>query len=261
MPIAVKKLPVVGIPTDVIRNGLHPAHAVGEKYINALAHGAGVMPVLLPAFGEGEDLKPLEQLYSVDDLLDQLDGLFLTGSPSNIQPHHYGQQLPPGTHHEDPQRDATTLPLISRAYERKVPLLAICRGFQEINVALGGTLHQRIHEVPGFNDHREDKMLDRAGQYGPSHLITPSADGHLAQWLGSAEPFMVNSLHGQGVDKLAPLLQQEAVAEDGIIEAYSAIGEGRFLFAAQWHPEWQFAANPQSVEIFAAFGQAIRRNL
>ena len=141
-------LPVVGIPCDVFDKGLHPFHGVGEKYINAVAHGARVLPLLIPGLGAGRDLEPVSDLIPLSALLDGLDGIFLTGSPSNVEPVHYaGAPSAPGTSH-DPQRDATTLPLIRLALERGVPLFCVCRGLQELNVALGGTLHQ--HFAKGF---------------------------------------------------------------------------------------------------------------
>lgn len=139
--------PVIGIPADRRILEPHPFHIVGEKYITAIADAAGAVPLLVPVLGEA---------LPADDVLDALDGLFLTGSPSNVEPHHYdGPPSREGTLH-DPARDATTLPLAARALERGVPLLAVCRGFQELNVVLGGTLHQHVHEVPGYHNHREN---------------------------------------------------------------------------------------------------------
>jgi len=251
-------LPLVGIPCDVIRNGLHGFQGAGEKYINAAAHGAGAMPVLLPVFGNGEDLKDLATLYSVDDIVDRIDGLFLTGSPSNVHPDNYQGAAPkPGTQ-EDRQRDSLTLQLIRACIARSVPVLAICRGFQELNVALGGSLHAAVHEVPGYADHREDKTLDRNGQYGPRHRVNFVEQGLLHRLSGELN-YQVNSLHGQGVDRLAAALAVEARADDGVIEAVSLINESNWVLGLQWHPEWQYLNNPLSVAIFAEFGQQIRK--
>ena len=165
---------------------------VGEKYIEAVAAGAGAIPVLVPALGPELDLS---------SLLSACDGLLLTGSASNVEPHHYGGPASsPGTLH-DPNRDATTLPLIPRAVAAGLPVLAICRGFQEMNVAYGGTLHQRLHEVPGHLDHRDDESLPLEAQYGPAHevLLEP---GGLLRKIAGAERLQVNSLHWQGVREL-----------------------------------------------------------
>lgn len=249
-------VPVVGIPCDVFAKGLHPFHGVGEKYINAVAHGARVMPLLIPGLGPGLDLEPISGLVPPSALLEGLDGLFLTGSPSNVEPAHYGgAPSAPGTAH-DPQRDATTLPLIRLALERGVPLFCVCRGMQELNVALGGTLYQRVHEVPGMMDHREDKQAGREQQYGPAHEIAIEAGGVLAQLTG-ARRHRVNSLHAQGIERLARGLRVEARAPDGLVEAVSVAGSRGFAVGVQWHPEWKFRDDALSRALFAAFGDAV----
>jgi len=238
--------PVIGIPADRRMVGPHPFHMVGEKYAHAVARAAGGLPLLIPVLPE-----PLE----VDELLAGLDGLLFPGSPSNVEPHHYEEgPSEPGTLH-DPERDATTLPLIRSAISAGVPVLGICRGFQEMNVAMGGKLWQRVHEVPGLRDHREDKSAPLDVQYGPAHevLLEP---GRLREWAGGAERIAVNSLHGQGVKKLAPPLRIEARAIDGLIEAFSLPDAKAFTYAVQWHPEWRVMANDFSVAMFAAFGEA-----
>jgi putative glutamine amidotransferase len=254
--------PVIGIPADALDVNGKPFHGVGEKYVNAVAHGCEAIPFLVPAFGAGVELDPLDALLDVDEVLDRLDGLFLTGSPSNVEPHHYaGQPSSPGTLH-DPQRDVTTLPMIRRAIERDLPLLAVCRGYQELNVALGGSLHQKVQEVPGLLDHREDKEAPREDQYGPAHAVR-LVEGGVLQRLVGADEIQVNSLHQQGLDRLAADLTAEAVAPDGLIEAVSyragpQRADPRFLLGVQWHPEWRFRENPASLAIFRAFGQAAR---
>jgi putative glutamine amidotransferase len=181
----------------------------------------------------------------------------LTGSPSNVEPFHYGG--PPsreGTLH-DPDRDATTLPLIREAVRRDMPVLAICRGIQELNVALGGTLHQRIFEMPERFNHRPRRRpmtIPESERYGPAHSVVLTPEGLLARLAGATE-IMVNSLHGQGIDRPAPGLLIEAVAPDGQIEAVSLAG-ARFVVGVQWHPEYQPLANPFSRALFAAFSQA-----
>ena len=220
---------------------------VGEKYINAVAAGAHALPVLVPALGPELDLGAL---------LEVCDGLMLTGSASNVEPHHYGGPASePGTLH-DPSRDATTLPLIPQAIAAGLPVLAICRGFQEMNVAYGGTLHQRLHEV-GFSDHREDESKPLEVQYGPAHEVLLEPGGLLRQIAGR-DRLEVNSLHWQGVETLGKSLAVEARAPDGVIEAFRVAAAANFALSVQWHPEWQFASNPFSRALFAAFGDAGR---
>jgi putative glutamine amidotransferase len=226
--------------------GHHYFHAVGEKYINAVAKGANAIPVLIPSLGDELDLAAL---------LERFDGILLTGSPSNVEPHRYnGPAADPGTLH-DPLRDATTLPLIPRVIEAGMPLLAICRGFQEMNVAFGGTLWQKLHEVDGFRNHREDLAAPLDTQYGPAHEVELAPDGLLRQLAGT-DHIVVNSLHSQGVQTLGRELDVEARAPDGVVEAFSVKRAPSFALAVQWHPEWQFADNPFSRALFAAFGKA-----
>ena len=250
-------LPLVGIPADVREIGIHPFHAVGEKYINAVAHGSGAFPVLIPAFGEGRDLAALDERYGLDAVIERLDGLFLTGSPSNIMPERYdGPDSAPGTRHDE-QRDCLTLPLICAAVDAGLPLFAVCRGIQEVNVAYGGTLHQNIQEVPGMLDHREAESPSRDDKYAPAHKVALAEGGLLATLAGRRE-VTVNSLHAQGIDRLAPGLIAEATAPDGIVEAVRVDDAGAFALAVQWHPEWRVHENPFSLALFEAFGDAVR---
>jgi putative glutamine amidotransferase len=242
------RLPVIGIPADRRLCGKHQFHMVGEKYINAVAGGADALPVLIPALGPDIELEAV---------LEACDGLMLTGSPSNVEPHHYGGPASvPGTLH-DPSRDATTLPLIPRAIAAGMPMLAICRGFQEMNVAYGGTLHQRLHEA-GFSDHREDESKPLEVQYGPAHEVLLEPGGLLRNIAGQ-DRLEVNSLHWQGVEKLGKDLAVEARAPDGVIEAFRVVNAPAFAVGIQWHPEWEFEKNPFSRALFAAFGDASRR--
>src|SRR5580692_7178053 len=202
--------PVIGISADRRMIGHHPFHMAGEKYMTAIAEGAGGIPVLLPALGD---------VLDIEEVLRHLDGIVLPGSPSNVEPHRYaGTPSAPGTLH-DPNRDATTLPLIPRAVEMGVPLLGICRGFQEINVAFGGTLLQRVHEVPGHIDHRDDESAALDIQYGPAHDVRLEPGGLLSQ-LAGVEQIRVNSLHWQGVERLGNGLVVEARAPEGVLEGF-----------------------------------------
>jgi len=240
------RTPLVGLPTDSKPIGLHRYQAAGEKYVRALVEGAGVLPVLIPSMSPPLPLR---------EVLSRLDGLFLTGSYSNIEPHHYsGPESHPGNLH-DPERDATSLPLVQLAIEMRLPVLAVCRGLQEVNVALGGTLHPKVHEVGAFDDHREDTDDPLDVQYGPKHPV--QLQGLLATIAG-ADSAMVNSLHGQGIDRLAPGLLVEATAHDGLVEGVRLDSADEFLLAVQWHPEWKVRENPFYLGIFQAFAAACR---
>jgi putative glutamine amidotransferase len=200
----------------------------------------------------------LETPLDVAQILAHVDGIFFPGSPSNVEPAWYaGSPSVPGTLH-DPHRDATTLSLIPRAIETGVPVFGVCRGFQEMNVAMGGTLHQRVHEVQGFNDHREDKEQPLDVQYAPAHDVVLEPGGMLSK-LAGADRVTVNSLHGQGVDRLGPDLAVEARAPDGLIEAFRVKHAANFALAVQWHPEWKVMSNPFSQALFAEFGRAARQ--
>ena len=239
--------PVIGIPADRRLLGQHWFHCVGEKYINAVALAADAVPVLVPALGE----------QHLQDWLESFDGILFTGSASNVEPHRYqGEHSAPGTLH-DPERDATTLPMITRAVEAGLPVFGICRGFQEMNVAFGGTLIQNLQEQPGLLDHREDKTQPLEGQYAPAHEVELTEGGLLNRIAGQRR-IKVNSVHSQGVGRLGAGLLTEAVAEDGVIEAFRVDSAPAFALAVQWHPEWRVMDNPFSRALFAAFGQAGR---
>ena len=221
-------------------------HQANDEYVAAVRDGVGAMPVIIPSTD-----RPLDTAA----ILSMVDGLLFTGAPSNVAPSQYGAGARPGTE-LDEVRDATTLPLLRAATKAGMPLLAICRGFQELNVALGGSLHQHLHELPGRLDHREPQNASRDAEYAQAHPVTFAQDGVLARLSGLRQA-MVNSLHHQGVDRLAPGLQAEALAPDGQIEAVSHSGAKAFLLGVQWHPEWRFAEDPLSCAIFAGFARAL----
>jgi putative glutamine amidotransferase len=225
-----------------------PAHLVLEPYVSAVRDGAGALPVLLPA---------LDPPLAPDDILGAVDGLVFTGSPSNVAPHFYNGPAARQPKHEDLHRDALVLPLLRAAIAAGVPVLAICRGIQELNVALGGTLFQQVHEIPGRLDHRERDGAPLEVQYGPSHDVTVIAGGMLSR-LTDQPRFTVNSLHGQGIDRLAPSLVVEATAPDGQIEAVSHAEPQGFLLGLQWHPEWRWSEHPVSRAIWSAFAAALQ---
>lgn len=247
------RLPIVGIPCDRRKLGDHFFHMVGEKYIDAIREGSRAIPLLIPVLDP--PLKPEEILGSVD-------GLLFTGSPSNVAPHLYGGHPPRKKTLLDEARDATAIPLMRAAEAAGVPMLCICRGFQELNVAFGGTLHQHLHEVEGFSDHQAgDRKRNLEEAYGPVHDIAITPGGMLAELLPELSPgerVQVNSLHAQGIDRLARRLRVEAEAPDGAVEAVSMDEAPAFLLGVQWHPEWRQAENPVSRAIFSAFGDALR---
>ena len=241
-----QRAPVVLVPACNRMLGEHPFHIVGRKYVEAVRL-AGALPLVVPR----------AESHELDALLDLADGVLLTGSPSNVHPAHFGQAVHDPALPLDPQRDDWTLPLVRKVLARGMPLLAICRGTQEVNVALGGSLHQAVQEVPGMADHRADGEAPAEVQYGPAHAVSVRPGGLLARIVDRAE-FQVNSVHGQAVDRLAPGLRVEAVAPDGLIEAFSNPAAPGFNLCLQWHPEWRAADNPVSVQIFNAFGVAVR---
>lgn len=244
--------PIIGIPADRRLLGNHYFHCVGEKYIQAVIQGAGAMPVLIPSLGEA--------LGDANELLANFDGILLPGSPSNVEPHRYqGPASAPGTLH-DAYRDSTTLGMIPAVVAAGLPLLAICRGFQEMNVAYGGTLWQNLHEA-GLHDHREDPQVPLDTQYGPAHEVELVPEGMLYR-LAGAPRLMVNSLHTQGVQRLGHGLEVEArAAGDGLVEAFRVRDAPGFALGVQWHPEWKFQDNPFSRALFAAFGEAARARM
>jgi putative glutamine amidotransferase len=228
---------------------------VQEKYIDAVVGGAQAMPLLIPAAiaWEGPGWPARED---ISGLLATLDGLFLTGGLSNVAPAQYGDTPLDPPLPSDGARDRVSLALTNAAIARSMPVFGVCRGMQEINVALGGTLYQQVHRTADFDDHREPAGARLADQYASAHMVTPVAGGVLHDLVGP-DPIAVNSLHGQGVDQLAPRLIVDARAPDGLIEAVRGDGPG-FLYAVQWHPEWKFRENPVSLALFRAFGNAAR---
>jgi len=232
---------VVGIPacTKLITNYIQ--HATPARYGAALIAASGAIPALIPPEGE-----------AMLSLLERLDGVLFNGSPSNVAPMRYGADFDATPDFHDPDRDATTLPMIRAALDRGMPILCICRGMQELNVALGGTLYQEVHKIPGRMDHRAGEGT-REELFRIKHKVRLTGD--MARISGSEE-IDVNSLHGQGIDQLAPGLVVEATAPDGTIEAVRVEGSKTFAIAVQWHPEWEVTHFPDRQRLFAAFGEA-----
>ena len=250
--MTVKTRPVVWLPLDhrLLGDGPQaiPYFFLGEKYASSLRRSAGTQPCTFPLADEAD----------IPALLQLVDGVVLPGSPANIEPHHFDQALTDPSLPLDPRRDALTLALVRACLSEGVPILGVCRGFQEINVALGGSLYQQVHDVAGKLDHREDKARSYDGQYQPSHVITLEDDETVRTWAGGAE-VMVNSLHGQGVDRLAKGLQPLAYAPDGTIEMVRMKEARTFAYGTQFHPEYQSWENSFYDAIFKAFGAACRQ--
>ncbi|MCK7593752.1 gamma-glutamyl-gamma-aminobutyrate hydrolase family protein [Pseudomarimonas salicorniae] len=243
------RLAKVAVPADRKMIGPHPFQSVGEKYLRALHEAAGVWPLPLPS----------PWALDTGQWLDEVDGLFLTGSHSNIEPRRFGAGVvDPGFLH-DPERDEATLSLIPMALQRGLPVFAVCRGLQEVNVAFGGSLLQKVHETTGYADHREDTAQPLEVQYAPAHPVNLAEGGWLAGIAGSTR-VEVNSLHGQGIERLGRDLLVEARADDGLIEAVRHADPDSYLLAVQWHPEWRATENPFYAGTFRHFGDACRRH-
>lgn len=247
--------PLVGVSCCTKEFGIFstPNHAASDTYVRVIDLIVNAVPVLIPANGPAVD---------IDTLLDRLDGIVLTGSRSNVQPSLYGGPPHAAGTPEDPGRDGTTLPLIRAAVGEGIPVLAICRGFQELNVALGGTLHQRLQDLPGRLDHSTPMQRLVGIRQGKAHSVRVAPDGWLGRMAG-CDDIPVNSLHNQGIATLAPGLRVEATAPDGTIEAVRVVatpdGPARgFAAGVQWHPEYDFETDPVSRRIFEDFGLAVR---
>jgi putative glutamine amidotransferase len=243
-------IPLVGITCCRKSFGIYgtPNHAASDTYVRAVDQVVGAVSVLVPANGGAADIATL---------LDRLDGIILTGSSSNVLPSFYGGPPHPDGTPEDPMRDHVTLPLIRAAIAAAVPLLAICRGMQELNVALDGTLHQRLQDLPDRLDHSTPMQPSPRVRTGKAHRITATVGSWLHRF-AEAQQIAVNSLHNQGVDRLAPSLAVDAVAPDGTVEAVHVIGAPAFAIGVQWHPEYDFETDAISRRIFAEFGDAVR---
>ncbi|MGH6988258.1 MAG: gamma-glutamyl-gamma-aminobutyrate hydrolase family protein [Stellaceae bacterium] len=244
--------PLIGISCSTTIVNQRPLQSVAQKYVAAIGEIAGATPLLIPAAASCVDF---------DALVSRLDGLVFTGSRSNIEPRHYGGPPdpdgdPPEEDQRDLPRDAVTLPLIRAAIAADLPVLAICRGLQELNVALGGTLYRRVHEMDGRIDHRSRHIPVETRYDYVAHPVMLTEGGMLARLIG-ASGATVNSLHGQGIDRLASDLVVEAVAPDGQIEA-ARHRDAEFCLGVQWHPEHRAEENAFSRAIFAAWGEACR---
>ncbi len=239
---------VVGVVTDRrVEDGVD-LDTIRVRYGEAL-QAVGLVPVYLPA-----GLAP----SAVHAALTRLDGLVLTGASSNVAPARYGR--PAEDFEQDPDRDTTAFAAIATARSLGLPILGICRGHQELNVAFGGTLYAQLSAVGRFTPHTEDLSLPRDAQYIPWQTVRLTGGGQLANWFGT-DTLTVNSLHHQGIDRLGEGLVAEAIAEDGVIEAISAPGERAFVLGVQWHPEWHHRTDPVSQVIYARFAAAVQARM
>ncbi len=242
--------PLIAVSTDVKQFENYTWHAAPQQYLEAVILGAGALPVLVPSFGERLDL---------DALLSAVDGVMLTGSKSNVHPALYGGDASKENGPYDTARDSTTMPLIRKAIEHGVPLLAICRGIQELNVALGGTLATEIQERDGILDHRAPVSEDQDERFAIRQKVRIKPSTCLANVFGAGD-IDVNSVHRQAVERLGSKLQVEAVAEDGTVEAVSVKDARAFAVGVQWHPEYWVKSDSVSQKVFKAFGDAVRQH-
>jgi putative glutamine amidotransferase len=239
--------PLVGVVSDVRQIEPHSYHMAGDKYLRALAQAADVIPVIIPSLLSDQ---------AIEQWLTRMDGVFLTGAYSMADPDLYGEPRIDKPYDYDEQRDELSIQIVKTAIQRDIPIFAVCRGLQDINVALEGSLYQAVQEVPGMMDHREDKSAELSVQYGAAHSVSVTPGGLMHSILQETE-FEVNSLHSQGINRLGSGLKIEATAPDGLVEAVS-ITSMHFGLAVQWHPEWEVMNHPNKKRLFQAFGQACR---
>ncbi len=241
--------PLVGVSACRSTDGNHPSHRCSEKYLQAVIDPTSCIPMILPVLAD----PAIAEIHA-----EQIDGLLLTGGAANVEPRHYGGPASVEGRQHDPHRDQSMLPLIRHCLTRGVPVLGLCLGIQEINVALGGSLHQQIVAMTDRFDHRMRRDVDDHEQrYRPAHSVHLTPGGQLHQLLDETE-ILVNSLHSQGLDRLGEGIQIEAVAPDGIIEAISVEAAPGFAVGVQWHPEWPRPITGYNRKIFEAFGDACR---
>ena len=243
------KKPIVCVPCNIIDLDGTKAHAVRATYIRALVEISGCTPLMIPTLEEGMD---------VSDIMSRVDGFLLPGARSHVSPSCYGEERTFTDDYLDNARDSTTIPLLKLAIAADKPVMAICRGFQELNVAMGGTLNQHVHDTDGLMDHRGRKDQTTPERFAFRAHKVRRENGGWFEKIGLPTEFTVNSIHEQGIDRLAPGLQVEATAEDGLIEAIS-VPTKRFIVGTQWHPEGDWQTSQPSKDIFSAFGAALRQ--
>ena len=250
LPLHPKPLVCVSASMMELENRRHPVHATGAKNIDAVERFAGCVPVMLPALGDRLD---------VESFVERIDGLVLTGGRANVEPHHYDGPPFPDDEPIDPERDVTMLAMVRACVAAEVPVFGICRGIQEMNVALGGSLHYRLHLLEEKDDHRMPRRDDVTVEeiFRLRHPVQLTRGG-LFERLAGASEVMVNSLHGQGIDELAGALKIEAVTSDGVIEGVRLENDRTFTVGVQWHAEWKPEEHALSRKLFEEFGHAAR---
>jgi putative glutamine amidotransferase len=241
--------PVVGVVCCTRTLGSEQAQAVINRYVVGALRYADAAALLVPA---------LPDLMSAREVAPRLDGVLLTGSPSNVEPARYGQAGAADAEGPfDPARDAMTAGLVEAMLELSKPVFGVCRGLQELNVAFGGTLRRDMGRSLDLIRHHAPADTSFDDMFEHSHPVALIHGGVLNRAYGR-EALAVNSVHFQGVDRLAPGLSVEATAPDGVIEAVSAEVNGAPVLAVQWHPEWRPEANPDSQTFFRLLGRALR---
>jgi putative glutamine amidotransferase len=247
--------PVIGIIGNTYKlEDRFSVQLAGEKNLQAVADVLDALPLMFA--GDPE-------ITRIADLLEVVDGVLLTGARANVHPSRFGVEPDPRHEPYDERRDALALPLIEACVERGVPLFGICRGFQEIVVAGGGSLHPEIRDLPGRMNHRMPRLEtgeihpDPAVVFADRHDVKLTSDGVFAGILGS-DLIRVNSLHGQGVLEIGEGIVAEGVAEDGTIEAIRVKDAAGFALGVQWHAEYDPQDNPVNRALFQAFGEAVR---
>ena len=244
--------PIVGIITSesVGFNGRQLSHSTGKRYVDAVMNFSKVIPILIPACIETNDIAAF---------LEKIDGIVLTGGRANIEPHHYGGAEFPIDEPIDPDRDKVVLDIIPECLKREMPIFGICRGIQEINVACGGTLFYRVHHESGKNDHRMPQNDDATPEeiFKPKHDVRFTENNRFRTFI-EKDRYTVNSLHGQGIDKLGRGLTVEAYSEDGLIEAISVTNYKKFGVGVQWHAEFhpEREENELNKILFKEFGES-----
>lgn len=242
--------PLVAVPSDCPSFDGYVWNGAPVQYLEAASKVADVAPLIVPSLGRDADIQ---------SILAVVDGVLITGAKSNVNPARYGEAAT--TDHEpfDFARDETSFFLIHAAIRLGLPLLAICRGIQELNVALGGTLSPALQKIPGKLDHRANDKSDSDKKFAIRQPVHVSENTSLAEIVGTGE-IMVNSVHQQGINKLAPRLVAEAIAADGTIEAVSVKDAKDFSLGVQWHPEYWATSDIPSNKIFKAFGKAVHHH-
>ncbi len=241
--------PVIGIiGNSYLVNDRYPTHAAGQMNSFAVHAVADCQPLIIPSDPAMSDLA---------DLLDCCDGFLLTGGRPNVHPAEYGEIETAAHGAFDRARDALVLPLVRACVDRGQPFFGVCRGFQEVNVALGGTLYPEIRDLPGRDNHRMPPDGTLEEQFALRHDVTLTVGGPFHRLLG-AEVVRTNTLHGQGIKAVGNRIVIDGVAPDGTPEAIYVQGATGFTMSVQWHPEWNAVNDPVSRHLFAAFGDATR---